>query len=106
MVIIETRMFTRQITELMPDDLYREFQEALWINPTLGTLIPGSGGLRKVRWKLPGIGKRGGVRVIYYWYSPAVQIYMLLAYGKSEQKNLTPQQLKVLKTLVEREFGS
>ncbi len=106
MVIIETRMFTRQITELMPDDLYREFQETLWINPTLGALIPGSGELRKVRWKLPGKGKRGGVRVIYYWYSPAVQIYMLLAYGKSDQENVTPQQLKVLKTLIEREFGS
>jgi len=55
---------------------------------------------------LPGKGKRGGIRVIYYWYSPAVQIYMLLAYGKSEQENLTTQQLKVLKTLVEQEFGS
>ena len=81
-------------------------QEALWVNPIQGALIPGSGGLRKVRWQLPGKGKRGGIRVIYYWYSPAVQIYMLLAYGKSEQENLTPQQLKVLKTLVEQEFGS
>ena len=44
--------------------------------------------------------------MIYYWYSPAVQIYMLLAYGKNEQADLTPQQLKVLKTLVEQEFGS
>ena len=106
MVIIETPTFTRQIKELMPDDLYRELQEALWINPTLGALIPRSGGLRKVRWQLPGKGKRGGVRVIYYWYEPQVQLYMLLAYGKSEQDDLTPKQLKLLKTLVEREFGS
>lgn len=90
MVIIETSIFTRQIMELMPDDLYRELQEDLWVNPTLGALIPGSGGLRKVRWQLPGKGKRGGV----------------LAYGKSEQENLTSQQLKLLKTLVKREFGS
>lgn len=93
MINIETPTFTRQITELLPDDLYRELQEALWVNPTQGTLIRGSGGLRKIR-------------VIYFWYSPAIQIYMLLAYGKSEQENLTPQQLKVLKTLVEQEFGS
>ena len=106
MINIETSTFTRQITELLPDDLYRELQEALWVNPTQGALIPGSGGLRKIRWQLPGKGKRGGIRVIYYWYSPAVQIYMLLAYGKSEQENLTTQQLKVLKTLVEQEFGS
>jgi len=106
MVVIETPTFTRQITELMPDDLYRELQEALCINPMLGALMPGSAGLRKVRWQLPGQGKRGGVRVIYYWYSPKVQIYMLLAYGKSEQENLTPKQLKILKALVEREFVS
>jgi len=104
MVIIETRMFTRQITELMPDDLYRALQEALWINPLLGSLIPGSGGLRKVRWLLPGAGKRGGVRIIYYWYSPESRIYMLLAYAKSEQDNLTPRQLKILKSLVEQEL--
>jgi len=106
MVIIETPTFARQIKELMPDDLYRELQEALWINPMLGALIPRSGGLRKVRWQLPGRGKRGGVRVIYYWCAPEVQIYMLLAYGKSDQEDLTPKQLKQLKTLVEREFGS
>jgi mRNA-degrading endonuclease RelE of RelBE toxin-antitoxin system len=97
MIIIETPTFTRQITELLLDDLYRELQEALWVNPTLGALIPGSGGLRKVRWQLPGKGKRGGIRVIYYWYSPTVQIYMLLACGKSDQENPTPQQLKILK---------
>jgi hypothetical protein len=77
----------------------------LWINPTLGALIPRSGGLRKIRWQLPGKGKRGGVRVIYYWCSPEVQIYMLLAYGKSDQEDITPKQLKLLKMLVEREFG-
>jgi len=62
----------------------------------------GSGGLRKVRWKLEGRGKSGGIRVIYYWVTAVGHIYMLLAYPKSEQDNLTPEQLKALKTIVER----
>jgi len=104
MVIIETPTFAPQIKELMPDNLYRELQEALWINPMLGALIPSSGGLRKARWKLPGKGKRGGVRVITIGLRQS--IYMLLACGSRDQDDLTPKQRKLLKTLVEREFGS
>lgn len=66
MVIIETPLFTRIIGELMSDDAYRQLQEALIQRPEKGDLIPGSGGLRKVRWKLEGQGQRGGVRIIYY----------------------------------------
>jgi len=105
MVIIETPTFTRQIIRLMPDEDYRELQEALLLNPEQGDLIRGSGGLRKIRWSQPGRGKRGGVRVIYYWYLPDAQLYMLLAYPKNEQDNLTQEQLKLLKKLVETEFG-
>ncbi len=106
MVIIETLTFTRQITQLIPDDDYRELQTALHLNPQLGDLIQGGGGLRKVRWSRPGMGKRGGVRVIYYWYSPDAQLYMLLAYPKNEQDNLTREQLSALKKLVKQEFGT
>ena len=64
MVIIETSVFTRLIRELMSDDNYSELQDALIQKPDAGSLIPGSGGLRKVRWKVEGKGKRGGVRII------------------------------------------
>lgn len=66
MVIVETSLFTRLIKSLMSDEEYRVLQEALVSRPALGDLIPGSGGLRKVRWNTTGQGKRGGVRVIYY----------------------------------------
>ncbi len=60
MVIVETSVFTRQVTELLPDDEYRKFQIILANRPETGTIIKGSGGLRKIRWSLPGRGKRGG----------------------------------------------
>ncbi|GMQ92485.1 MAG: toxin RelE [Gammaproteobacteria bacterium] len=99
---IETSVFTRRIAELMPDDRYRELQLALLLNPEAGAVIPGTAGLRKVRWALPGQGKRGGVRVIYYWYTQGDHIYMLFVYAKNEQNNLTAPQKAMLKKLVEK----
>ncbi|MDS4031773.1 MAG: type II toxin-antitoxin system RelE/ParE family toxin [Candidatus Contendobacter sp.] len=101
-VIIETPLFTRIISELMSDDVYRELQDALIQQPDKGDLIPGSGGLRKVRWKLQGQGRRGGVRVIYHWVVADEQLRMLYAYAKSQQENLTPDQLAILRKIVER----
>lgn len=105
MVIVETSLFTRQIRALMHDDEYAEFQGELADRPDMGATIPGSGGIRKVRIAAKGHGKRGGARVIYYWAVSESQIFMLLAYAKNEQENLTREQLKVLKVLVEEEFG-
>jgi len=102
MVIIETAIFTRLIKELMTDDQYKDLQEALITRPDMGDLIRGSGGLRKVRWKLEGRGKSGGVRVIYYWVVADDQLRMLYVYPKGEQENLTPAQLAELKKIVER----
>jgi hypothetical protein len=97
-----TTVFTKLIGQLMDDDHYRELQELLIENPEIGDLIQGSGGLRKIRWKLTGRGKRGGVRVIYYWAVSVDQIRMLYVYSKSDQENLTKDQLKVLRQIVER----
>ena len=86
----------------MSDDEYRLLQEALVIRPEAGNLIKGGGGLRKIRWKLEGKGKSGGVRVIYYWVSDNDQIRMLYMYRKSKQVNLTAEQIKILRKIVER----
>ncbi len=64
MLFIETTIFTRQVTELLPDEEYKRLQEALLMQPAAGDLIPGCGGLRKIRWRLVGSGKQGGIRVI------------------------------------------
>jgi len=67
--------------------------------PDAGDIIRGGGGLRKVRWNLPGRGKRGALRVIYFWDSPDA-IYMLLPYKKTDQDDLTPEQMKFLRAMV------
>ncbi len=102
MVIIETNVFTRRIKELMSDDEYKLLQESLINRPDVGVVIQGTGGLRKLRWKLEGRGKSGGVRIIYYWVSADDQIYMLYSYPKNEQEELTADQKKLLKKMVER----
>jgi mRNA-degrading endonuclease RelE of RelBE toxin-antitoxin system len=104
MVIIETSIFTRQVQRLLSDDEYRELQSTLVVRPHAGTLIVGSRGLRKMRWGQKGKGKRGGVRVIYYWAVTPEQILMLFMYPKGERDDLTHAQVKVLKQIVEQEY--
>jgi hypothetical protein len=105
MKFIETTIFTRQIQELMVDEEYRLMQETLLVRPELGSIIPGSGGVRKVRWSSQGRGKRGGSRVIYYWAVNDETLFMLVAYSKSSQENLTQSQIQTLKTMVKEEFN-
>lgn len=100
LVFIETSVFTRQITELLEDDEYQELQADLMDDPARGDLIQGGGGIRKVRCAARGKGKSGGIRVIYYWLQEDGQIFMLLAYPKSDQDNLTDQQTATLRKLV------
>jgi hypothetical protein len=64
-------------------------------------LIRGSGGLRKLRWRAEGRGKRGGTRVIYYWADARGYIFLLDIYPKSEQEDLTPREIKQLRAIVE-----
>jgi mRNA-degrading endonuclease RelE of RelBE toxin-antitoxin system len=103
-VIIETSIFTRQVQALLSDEEYRQLQMTLVLHPEMGAVISGSGGLRKVRWTIGGRGKRGGVRVIYYWAVVHDKILMLFIYAKNEQDDLTPDQLKVLRRIIEEEY--
>ena len=100
----ETSFFTRQITTFLSDDELNALQWSLMANPESGDLIRGAGGLRKLRWAGSGRGKRGGLRVIYYWHVPGNIILFLLAYPKNEQENLTPAQIKILKSILKTEF--
>lgn len=101
MEFIETSFFTKALMKAFSDSEYTEFQEALVINPELGKIIRGSGGLRKVRWNLENKGKSGGVRIVYYLKTNENRIYLLLLYPKNVQDTLTPDQLKMLKKYVE-----
>lgn len=101
MVIIETPAFTRQVLQLLGDDRYRTLQVELTTRPDRGSVIQGTGGIRKMRWSITGGGKRGGVRVLYYWRAQADQILMLLIYSKSTKDDLTPAEKKALKRIVE-----
>jgi len=91
--------------DLLSDEEYRRLQTALVNRPLAGSVIKGSGGLRKIRWTIEGRGKRGGVRVIYYWAAAHQQLLMLLIYSKSERDDLRPEQLKALRTTISEEFS-
>jgi mRNA-degrading endonuclease RelE of RelBE toxin-antitoxin system len=103
--IAETSVFTRQVQGLLDRESYRLLQLELTDRPDRGAIIPGSGGLRKLRWEGSGRGKRGGTRVIYYWVRERDLILLLLIYSKADQADLTPMQLKMLRRVVEEEIG-
>jgi mRNA-degrading endonuclease RelE of RelBE toxin-antitoxin system len=105
MVIIETTVFMRHVQKLLSEEEYRQLQIALIIRPDMGAIIRGSGGIRKVRWRSRGQGKRGGLRVIYYWAVERDRLLMLLMYPKNVQADLTPAQLKMLRQAIEAEFS-
>lgn len=104
MRFVETPIFTKVITRLLDDEAYRALQVALMLRPEQGPTIGGAAGARKVRWARPGAGKRGGIRVIYYWAQADAAFYMLYVYAKNEQDDLTPGQARMLGQLIREEF--
>ena len=102
MVFIETPIFVRTAARVFSDDDLAALQTALMLHPSAGTVIPGSGGLRKLRFAARGHGKRGGARIIYYWVQDDGQIFLLYAYAKNETSNLTAAQARLLRQLIDR----
>jgi hypothetical protein len=100
MVFIETTLFTRLVDDYLTDDAYRQLQDFLLDKPDAGKIISGTGGLRKLRWAANSHGKRGGVRVIYYW-NVADHIYFMTLYAKNEATDLSAKEKKALKCMLE-----
>ncbi len=94
---IETKLFSRLVAEYLTDEEYANLQHALIKNPEAGDLIPGSGGVRKLRWGVAGRGKRGGLRVIYYSRARQGQIWMLTLYAKNVMENISANVLREIK---------
>lgn len=105
MEFIESPAFTKYYREYIIDEELWKLQKFLLVNPLAGDIIQGTGGIRKLRWvdKKRGKGKRGGLRIIYYYFSEDGQIWLLSIYDKDEALDLTKEQRKTLKTAIEKE---
>ncbi len=106
MEFIEAPAFTRYVSDYLAEDEYWELQNQLAANPQLGDLMPGTGGFRKIRWIDPrrGKGRRGGLRIIYYYFLADQQIWLMTLYDKDEASDLTPKEKKGLKSALEAEL--
>jgi mRNA-degrading endonuclease RelE of RelBE toxin-antitoxin system len=98
MEFIEAPIFTKYIYDYLTDDEYMGLQSYLLQFPESGNIVPGSSGVRKLRWAMMGRGKRGGIRIIYYFKKQDDEIWLLTIYSKSEMKNIPNH---VLRKIVE-----
>lgn len=105
-LFVELPAFSRHRAEYLDDDGFRRLQEVLLENPEAGDVIEGTGGLRKLRQADPrrGKGKRGGLRVIYFWWEAGRQIWLYTLYDKDEMDDLSPKERKLLKDRLKREL--
>ena len=97
--VMETPTFTRQADKIFSEDERRELIDLLAENPLAGDEIPGTGGVRKLRFSASGRGKRGGARVIYYYLDRAMPIYALLAYTKAAKIDMTPEEKRTISAI-------
>jgi len=104
MRFVETPVFSASLRRLLSDEQYRALQLALILRPEQGLLIPGTGGLRKLRWGTTGRGKRSGLRTIYYWAVDEGTCYMLYIYSKAEKESPSRSQLRAMARAAREEF--
>jgi mRNA-degrading endonuclease RelE of RelBE toxin-antitoxin system len=106
MEFMEAPAFTRYVSEYLADEEYRQLQNRLANNPELGDVMPGTGGFRKLRWGDPnrGKGRRGGLRIIYYYFLADQQVWLMTLYNKDEASDLSPREKKALKGALENEL--
>ena len=100
MTVVETPFFVRKAETLLDEEERSELVVFLGMNPEAGDVVPETGGVRKVRWAAQGKGKRGGVRVIYYFHSEAFPLFLLTVYAKNQKENLTKAERNELRRLV------
>jgi len=100
MTVVETAEFLRAAKALLSESERTALVEFVAANPEAGELIPETGGVRKIRWALPGMGKRGGARVIYYYHSERLPVFLLSAYAKGRKENLNMAEQNEMKRLV------
>ena len=98
---IETKLFTRLVQAYLSDDEYQELQKLLIEQPEVGRVVPGSGGVRKLRWRAPGRGKRGGYRVIYFARIELGVIWMLTMFPKNVKDDIPANVLRQIRKEVE-----
>jgi hypothetical protein len=96
-IFIEDHGFQKRRKGLLDDDELFAFMDWLAVHPAAGKIIPASGGMRKLRWAAKGRGKRGGLRVIYFWWITSDKILLLDIYDKSQQEDLATEEIKKLK---------
>jgi len=101
-------MFKRLLPDYLDDDGYRRLQKALLENPETGDVMAGTGGFRKLRWQNPrrGKGKRGGLRVIYYYLMADRQIWLITIYDKDELADLSADEKRALKKAIHAELAA
>ena len=104
LTVVEVDPFPARAARLWDEDEKSAFIDYIACNPKAGDLVPGTGGIRKVRWAASGRGKRGGARIVYYWHAPGDRLLMLLAYAKGKQDDLTPRQRALVRKIVETEY--
>jgi len=94
--VVETPLFLRQSNDIWSDEERAEFVDFIAGRPEDGDIVQDTGGVRKIRWKRQGAGKRGGVRVLYFYYNEGAPLFLLMIYTKAERKDISPEGKRTL----------